>query len=72
MSESNVALSFDLPEAIEIELSDKALKLGMPENSGGDFYLHQLRIHDIYVGFGRIPSDDVLEFRVLSLKNEYF
>ena len=66
MSESKAALPLDLPEAIEIELSHKALKLAVPEKLGGDFSLHQLGVKDIDVGLGGVPGDDFLEFRVLS------
>lgn len=40
MGESKATLSFDFPESVEIELSDEALELAVPEKGRSDLGLH--------------------------------
>ena len=52
MGESVPAIEFDFPKTIKIELSDKALKLLVPEELGDDFVFHSLDVKNINTGFG--------------------
>lgn len=51
MGEAETSLALDLPEPVEIELSDEALELAVPKKLRGDFSLHELRIEDVDVSF---------------------
>ena len=66
MGEAKPALTFDFPKAVEVELSDKALKLAVPEEERGNVSLHFLRVKNINVFLGVIPADDMVIFKVLS------
>ena len=44
MSESLAALEFDLPKAIEVELSNKTFQFLMSEIPGKDFILHSSNV----------------------------
>lgn len=59
MGEAETSLALDLPEPVEIELSNEALELAVPKKLRGDFSLHELRIEDVDVSFWGIPGDDV-------------
>ena len=59
MGEPVSALQLYLPKPIQVELSDKALKLMVPEIFGNDFGLHSIHIEDIDASFRLVPGDDV-------------
>jgi len=47
MGESLPSLELNLPEAIEIELPDEALKLLVPEIPGNDLSFHSFDVQNI-------------------------
>lgn len=51
MGEAETSLALDLPEPVEIELSNEALELAVPKKLRGDFSLHEWRIEDVDVSF---------------------
>lgn len=59
VGESVSAMQLDFPKTIEIELSDKALELLMPEIFGNDFSFHSSNVEHINASFRGIPSDNV-------------
>ena len=55
MGEPKLAVIFDLPKAVEIQLADKTFKLRVSEEEGSDFCLHQLGVKDVDVSLRGIP-----------------
>jgi hypothetical protein len=60
VGEAEATMVFYFPEAVEVQLPDKALELAVPEEERCDFCLHLLRIKNINVFLGVVPTDYML------------